>query len=265
MLIVIFHFLFGLSEVNSQSIFDKFEKFLVSKKIQISYGIQSGWYKESTIHFVQNRYNRDILIHDVNATDKNNFQFLLDGQFSVNQFKINVEINLSDNYSFLFLTSHLGYHVDINREYYKIGLWNDERISNSKNLSEFFQDLEHSNGINPINLGIRRRINFSKNKTINSNLEFGILPNIGILYTATQAKIINPNNEIEVYNLGNKLAGYNYGIEVDFRFYIKSHWMIGFNFNYFHMRVRKARLEKKAYVNQNIIGSNFGINFGYRI
>lgn len=264
-LFIIFYFSFGISNVNSQSVFDKIESFLVSRNFQLSYGVQSAWYKESTIHFIQERYNRDLLIHDVRAVDKIDFNSLSNAQLTVSQFKVNIEFDLSERYSFFIFTSHIGYHADVQRNYYKIGLWDNERVSNSDNLSEHFEDLEHSNGINPLNIGIRRRISLLNKKTSKHQLEFGISSNVGIIYTATQAKIKNPDNEIEVYNLGNKLAGYNYGIESDLRLYIKGRWMVGLNFNYFHMRVRKAKLENNAHVSHNIIGSNFGINIGFRI
>jgi len=152
----------------------------------------------------------------------------------------------------------------VDREYYRIGLWDNEAVSNREILSNHFKKLEHSNGINNINFGVRRRFNIQKLESTNFKVELGFTPSIGIIYTATQGKVINPDGSLEVYNPGNKLGGYNHGLETDLRFYIKKHWLIGLNFNYFHLRIRKAKLEKGAYINQNIIGSNYGISFGYK-
>ena len=263
-LILLFLFLTGINEIEGQSIFDKFEKILLSKRLQLSYGVQSSWYKESHIHFIQERYERDLIVQDVRAVDRANLFFLVRGQLGINQYNINVEIDLSNKYSLSLFTTHLGYHVNVDKEYYKIGTWNGAHITNELNLKNYISALEHSNGINTWNIGIRRRFQTKETTSNWVSFEFGIKPNIGILSTATQGEIINPDGAIEKYNPGNSIAGYNYGGEIDFRIYFKKHWLLSINLNYFQMHILKAQLEKEAYVKQNLIGSHFGVNLGYK-
>ena len=262
--LVVFFLFAGSVTINAQSIFDKFEQFLVSKKLQLSYGVQSSWYKESQIHFVQKKYNRDLRIHDVRAKDRGFLSFLLKGEFGVTQFKINTEVELSPKYSFAVFLNHMGYHVDVDKDYYKLGVWNNESISNREELSNDFVELEHSNGINIWNVGVLRRIKLSKDDSKLLNFEFGFMPNIGLVSTATQAVIYNPDGEIERYNPGNKLAGFNYGLEIVLRAYIKKHYFFGANFNYFQMHIKRAKLDVDAYVEQELRGSSYGINIGYK-
>lgn len=249
---------------NAQSVFDKFENFLVSKKLQLSYGVQSSWYKESQIHFVQEKYNRDVRIHDLKADDRGFFSFLLKGELGVTQYKISTEVELSPKYSLALFLNHMGYHVDVDRDYYTLGLWNNEAVSIREKLSNNFLELEHSNGINIWNIGVLRRIKFSKDDSKKLNFEFGFMPNIGLVSTATQAVLYNPDGEIERYNPGNKLAGYNYGLEIVLRTYIRKHYFIGLNFNYFQMQIKKAKLDVDAFVEQELRGSTYGINIGYK-
>ncbi len=256
-------FLFtGITEMNAQSIFDKFEHFLSSKRLQLSYGVQSSWYRESHIHFIQEKYERDLVIFDVHAIDRENLSFLLKGEFGVNQYKINLAIDLSDKYSLSAFVTHLGYHVKVDKEYYKIGTWNGMHISNEDNLKNYITALEHSNGINSWNVGIRRRFKIKQNNWI--GLEAGIKPNIGLLAVATQGEVINPYGVAERYDKGNKIGGYNYGGEIDLSIYIKQHWMLELNLNYFQMHVKKALLDEEAYVKQNLVGSHYGLSVGYK-
>lgn len=262
--LIMFALIIGSVNINAQSVFDKFENFLVSKRLQLSYGVQSSWYKESQIHFIQKKYNRNLRIYDVLANDRGFLSFLLKGEVGVTQYKLSAEIDVSPKYSVAFFLNHMGYHVDVERNYYKLGTWDNESISNRERLSNDFIELEHSNGINIWNFGVLRRIKFTKDDSKAINFEVGFMPNIGLVSTATQAVVFNPSGEIERYNPGNKLAGYNYGVELVLRIYLKKHYFVGLNFNYFQMQIKHARLDADAHVEQELRGSTYGINIGYK-
>ena len=259
-----FFLVIGSISTDAQSVLDKFENFLVSKRLQLSYGVQSSWYKESQIHFVQEKYGRDVRIHSVRAKDRGFLSFLFKGEFGVTQFKINAEIDLSPKYTLAIFLNHMGYHVDVDRDYYKLGLWNSESISIREKLSNDFLTLEHSNGINIWNIGALRKIKLTKDDERLLDFEFGFMPNIGLVSTATQGVIYNPDGEIEKYDPGNKLAGFNYGLEIVLRAYFKKHYFIGANFNYFQMRIKRANLDVDAYVEEELRGSTYGMNIGYK-
>ncbi len=257
-------FTLGTTNSEAQSIFDRFEKFLVSRNLQLSYGVQASIYKNSNIHFVQEKYGRNLMIHHVSAKDRNYSSSLLKGEFGVVQFKVNAEIDLSPNYSFVFTGTHLAYHVDVNKAYYQLGTWNNEHVSANELLNKDFEQLEHSNGINLINIALKRRIRLTKDEDRTFKFELGLMPNVGLLFAATQASVFNPDGIIERYDPGNELAGYNYGIESVYRVYIKQHFLVGLNINYFLMEVIHAELEPTSYVEQQIRGVNYGLNVGYR-
>lgn len=248
-----------------QSIFDKIENSLSDKHFQINYGLQLAWYKISNIHFVQEQYDRDLEYQYVSATANNITTSFLKGELEKTpQFRVNFGIDLSENYSLLLSATHLSYNVDVDKSYYRRGIWNGQMVSDTLYFQDDFRKLEHSNGINIWNIGVQRKIRLEAKKWEAIYFEVGLKPHVGLVYTASQGEIKNPNDQYEHYDPGNSLAGFNYAFETTFTMVIKKHWLIKINSNYFEMFIKRAKLEDDAYIEQRLRGSNYGLSLGYK-
>ena len=250
--------------VKAQSFFDKAEKYLIENNLQVSYGIQSAWYKYSNIRYINEEHNSDIYYQSVLADDDPQLDFIKKGQAGVVQFRIKVGIKLSDKYSVNFLGTHLTYKIKVEEEYYAIGTFNGIFNSGDLLFSNHFQKLEHSNGINIWSLGITRSFNFTIPKLNNVSFELGLTPNIGLVGTASQAVLINPNRVEERYDPENSLAGYSIAGDFSFVSIIRNHYLVTLNFNYFQLQIEKAKLTDSAFLRHRIRGYNWGLNLGYR-
>jgi len=264
-LLVSFLFIIPIQSIYTQSIFDRFEQYLKARHFQVSYGPQLSFFKKSHIRFVQPKYQRDLTIHLARNLDDPRIRAFFRGEFGVNQFQVNLGMDLSKNYSVHLAIHHITYKVDVNRNYYALGTWDGIHIADSINMRQTFESLEHSNGINLWNIGLKRNIKlpFLSNASIESSL--GFMPGIGIVLTATQGKIINPNGQFERFDPGNSLAGFNYSLETSFTVLFKKHYFIFANLHYFQLAIFKAKLDKHSYVNQQLRGSNYGIGLGIKL
>lgn len=261
-----FIILMGLSnEGISQSVFDKFEKWLGQKHFQITYGPQIAWYKNSHLTFVQEEYDRNIIFQDVKAKDDPSLDFLLKkGEFGVEQFRVAFGIELSKNYSVQIVATHLTYLVQVENDYYRNGLWNGQKESNTFYFRDDFAKLEHSNGINIWNIGVQRNIWLTRSDSSNFRVSIGIMPKIGAILTATQAEVRNPTGIFEHFDPGNNLAGFDYSLDFSLRFLFFQHFQLTGNLNYFQFLIDKAKLSNSSYVSQKLRGYNWGINMGWR-
>jgi len=246
--------------LKSQSIFDKVEQKLINN-LSISVGAQFTWYKNSNIHFVQTDYERNFIIHDAKATGRGRFNEFFKGKFGCSQYRIDLSYRLSQKYLLQLEVTHLDYLVDLGRTYYQLGEWDGERINEISDLTKKFTLLEHSNGINIWKFGLLRQFAFSKSNKISLKSGF----QFGIVMSATQANIYSPYNDLEMYDPGNKFAGFNYSFHSELIFRMNKRIDIYFNFTYFQMNLNKALINEDSYVSQSIGGSNSGINIRYRI
>ena len=250
--------------VSAQSIFDKFEKILKDQNLEINYGPQETWYKRSYITYVHPKYDRDIEFQSVYGHGNDDLDFILKGEFGVPQYKVDIGIDLSENYSLLLMASHLTYEVDVEQKYYRIGEWNGFQVSDSIYLKDDITRLEHSNGMNIWNFGIERKFHIGFKDNEHLDLFYGLTPNVGLVFTASQGSIKNPSNIFEHYNQGNGLSGFNYSLQSDIQLLFKKHYQLRINLNYFQMIIMKAKLHKEAYLTHKLRGFNYGISLGYK-
>lgn len=262
-----FHCLFFIivsAPITAQSTFDKFEQFLKEKNFEINYGPQETWYKRSYIQYIHPKYDRNIELQSVHGHGNDDLDFIFKGEFGVPQYRIDFGIQLSENYSLTVMASHLTYEVDVEQTYYRIGVWNGDAVSDSIFLKNNITRLEHSNGMNIWNIGLERKIQLGFKENQNLNLHLGFTPNVGLVFTASQGSILNPDLIWEHYNQGNALSGVNYALNTDIQLLIKEHFQIRINLNYFQMIISKARLNSDAYLKHKLRGCNYGASFGYR-
>ena len=250
---------------SAQSIFDKLESKLKESNFEINYGPQDTWYKRSYIRYVHPRYNRDVEFQSVYGHGNDDLDFIFEGEFGVPQYKIDFGIDLSENYSLMVMATHLTYEVDVDHTYYRIGEWNGNHVSDSLFLRDDVTRLEHSNGMNIWNVGVERKIRLGFKNSPNINLDLGLRPNIGLVFTASQGSIRNPNNIFEHYNQGNSLSGFNYSFNTDIQLVFKEHFLLSFNLNYFQMIIIQAKLSNDgAYLKHHLRGFNYGASLGYK-
>jgi len=248
----------------SQSIFDKVEKYLKDKKFEISYGPQDVWFKRSYVRYVHPEYGRDIEFQSVYGHGNDDLDFLFKGEFGVPMYTIDFGFDLSENYSLIVRASHLTYEVDVDQTYYRIGKWNGANVSDSIYLRNHISRLEHSNGMNIWNLGVRRNFNIGFKENENLDLSYAVTPNVGLVFTASQGSILNPEGIWEHYNQGNAISGYNYAVNNELEVTIKKHLLFKLNLNYFQMIINKALLTDGAYLKHKLRGLNYGLAFGYK-
>lgn len=253
-----------LTPSSAQSPFDKLEHFLKEKNFEVTYGPQDTWYKKSFITYVHPEYKRNLEFQSVYGYGNDDLDFLLKGEFGVPQYKIEFGIDLSEKYSLFIIASHLTYEVDVNKTYYRIGEWNGFPVSDSIYLRDDITKLEHSNGMNIWNVGVKRKIPIGFKGKENIDLNYTVTPNVGLVFTASQASIKNPANNIEHYNRHNSISGLNYAINSEIQLVFKKHFQFAINLNYFQMIILKAKLTGDAYLKHQLRGLNYGASIGYR-
>lgn len=251
-------------QVLAQTIFDKFEDFIIERNLEIHYGPQWTWYKQSDIRYVDPKYGRDINFQSTKGQNNNEKDFVLWGEIGVPQHRWDVGINLSERYMMSIMATHFTYEVDVDRTYYRLGTWNGQAVSDSIFMRDDFDKLEHSNGINTYNIGIGRKFNLAFKNNEKHNLSMILKPNIGILYTASQGSIKNPDGIMEHYNQNNSVSGFNYGFTTEFKLHLFKHFNLGINYNYFQLWMANAKLHETAYIKQELRGFNYGFFVGYQ-
>lgn len=246
----------------AQSIFDKAENWLVSHHATLSYGPQFSWYKYSHMQVVQPAHDRNLNILYVEGQQTDNFEALKRGELSTAQSKLSFSAELSEKYSLQLFTAHLNYDAILDKKYKARGTWNGTSITSEILLSDYFNLLQHSNGLNFWNLGVQRKWDIIDKDKV--DWSFAMMPNAGAVLTATQAEILN-NGNIEYYDPLNKLSGFCLGGELSTKATFYHHWQLGLNFNMFQSYLLKARLDDEAYLSQRIRGSHYGALIAYRL
>ncbi|MEL6256144.1 MAG: hypothetical protein AAFR87_29335 [Bacteroidota bacterium] len=257
-------FLPNYPTLSAQSIFDKAEAWLKENHLQITYAHQLAWFKESHITFVQPEYGRDIIFENVKARDNPQSFSIARGEIGTSQFRVNIGLELSRKYSVFFSGTHLNYIVLTDNEYYRNGIWNGERVSGRVRLEDYFAKLEHSNGLNTYNLGLKRNFWISTDSTRNLQWALSVMPQVGAVFTGTQAGVYNSQRVYEHYDPGNIIAGYNYALDFASSWIFLNHLELAVNLNYFQMLIRRAKLSEDSYVRQKLRGFQYGLGLGYR-
>lgn len=245
---------------NCQSFFDDIESHL-KDKISFSFGVQLTYFKDSHIYFEQSQYDRKLHILDVKGNGRIRFDTFIKGEIGTTQYRMDLKYKLNPKYSIQLEWVHLDYFVDLDREYYQRGTWNNERVNYTGDLTSKFTLIEHSNGINILKLGLGRKILFDPA----SKFELSTGLQLGLVYSGTQANIYSPFDDIEKFDAGNTFVGANYSSNSEFGYRISSRLSIFFNFTYFQMNLNNALIDKGSFVSQKLSGSNYGLNIRFSI
>lgn len=208
-----------------------------------TWGYNWSWYSNSDIKFEGENYNFEL--KSVEATDRQT-PFTFEKYFRFNsitipQYNLRLGYYFKTNFSVSIGIDHMKY-VARSGQAVKIsgiiensgtiydGVYNNKTVL----LEEFFLEFEHTDGLNFINVEIRRFDDlFALHKSIKMNLFYGT--GIGFIYPKTNSLLLN-NDRYDQFNL----AGYGL------------HALFGVGFTFFKHLIIKTEL-KGGYVNMSNI------------
>ncbi len=234
----------------SQSVSDKLN-FNNKGKLFISWGWNRAAYTRSDIHFKGDKY--DFVLKDVVAKDRPSnlsLNYINPTKMTIPQYNFRIGYYFNPKYSISFGFDHMKYvmkqdqTVRISGNIDESGTGYDKSYYNDPiNLTSDFLQFEHTNGLNYLNLELRRTdylfnpdfLHF-KNVDINYVEGFGL----GVLYPKSDVTLLNYERNDQWH-----LAGYGLGV------------VGGLNIKFFKRFFVQGEL-KGGYINlPNIITSNF--------
>jgi hypothetical protein len=178
------------------------------------WGWNVSWYGKSDINFKGKDY--DFTLFDVRAKDRQTpfsiNKFLNPLNATIPQFNFRVGYYFNDNYSVSIGVDHMKYVMVQNQQ-----VLIDGTISNTsttydgsyKNepiiLVEDFLQFEHTNGLNYINVDVRRDFNLINNKSITLDALAGV--GLGVLLPKTNTTLLNNERYDEFHLSGYGLNG----------------------------------------------------------
>ena len=204
--------------------------------IFLSWGWNSGWYTDSDIHFTSDSY--DFILSDVVATDRQT-PFGLDPYFhpakiTIPQTNFRLGYFFRDRWNISLGFDHMKYvlkqdqfvsisgEINTGNTFYD-GTYQDEQIQ----LSGDFIQYEHTDGLNYINVEIRRIHQLTNNNFLNINAITGM--GIGFLMPRTRTYLLGNFNR-DAYKLSGyglaPLVGLN--LEIGKWFFLQSEYKMGY-------------------------------------
>lgn len=219
----------------SQNMFSKTQE---NKKgsLYAYWGWNRGWYSNSDIHFTGNDYDfqlDNVVAHDRQSTFDVD-TYLNPMNISIPQYNFRVGYFINDNYDISFGVDHMKYVVDsfqtvqINGNIANSGTGYDGIYNNDDIiLAKDFLQLEHTDGLNYVNLEFRRfdEVYRYKNASLNLTEGFGA----GILFPRTAATLLNKKSHDEFHVAGFGLGGV-VAANITFynHFFIQSEFKLGY-------------------------------------
>lgn len=205
-------------------------------KLYFYWGWNWDWYSHSNIHYTGDQYDFNLL--DVAALDKpKKFSFgayFNPGVATIPQYNFRIGYFISDHLSVSLGTDHMKYvvtpdqvvsisgYIEDSETVYD-GVYSEEDIA----LSTDFLQLEHTDGLNYINVDVRRFDNLFNWGKISINLTEGL--GGGVLLPKTNSTLLNYDTYDEFH-----LAGYGFsglvGLNLTFfkNFFLQSEFKAGY-------------------------------------
>ncbi len=191
-----------------------------------------GWnreaYTNSDIHFQGTNY--DFTLQDVQAKDRQS-PFAFDTYFksiTIPQYNLRIGYFLTEKYSISFGVDHMKYVMVSTQNTTIDGNIYETKYSKSPFLIDTnFLRFEHTDGLNYLNLEVRRQHKFYQYKKININFIEGI--GAGILLPRTNTMLLN-NPRYDQFHLSGFALGAMVGLNVEFwnRFFIQAEGKTGY-------------------------------------
>ncbi len=233
----------------------------------IYWGWNRGWFTNSDISFTGDGY--DFVLHDVVANDRQS-EFGWDPYFKIDritipQYNLRLGYFFNHNYSVSLGVDHMKY-VMVQYQTVKIdgeisntntpynGSYNNDDIIVGNDLLLF----EHTDGLNYINIEVRRYDELYRYKKVSINITegFGFGPLIPKTNATLLSKERNDNFHLAGFGLG-AVAGLN--IKFWNHFFIQSEFKVGY-INMPSIRTTKSEVDKAK---QDFFFSQLNILFGF--
>lgn len=238
-------------------------KWFKSHQFTISAGYFRANFKKQDLLVVSPEYNSSIRFFDVQSKDISYFGNIKDFQITATQHRVNFSANFKHNFQLGLSISHINYEAITSNHYRAQGKWNGKHINDTVKMSRYVKALYHTNGLNLWNLTFKKIIPlYKKNEKLNLFLTLGT--HLGASITSSEIEIKDTvAGKYLYYTPGNKLAGYNLGLNSSLELILFKHYLIqpfwDWSFTYLH----KAKFDD-GYVRQKIYVNYFGLNVGYR-
>jgi hypothetical protein len=218
--ILAFFFLLLGSVIHAQEVVNKIEISKAKSKFYISWGWNRGWFTKSDFHFVGKDY--DFTLYGVRAKDRQSHvsfdTYLNPKNITIPQYNFKAGYFINKHYDLSFGIDHMKYVVQQNQEVIisgnisKTGTSYDKNYSNETiKLKEDFLKLEHTDGLNYANFGLRRSDEIFNIKHLQIFISEGI--EAGVLVPKTDASLLNKMRNNEWHLAGYGLA-LNFGINL---------------------------------------------------
>lgn len=199
-----------------------------------------GWnvsgYSKADIHFKGADYDftLDKVVAKHRPTKLNAGKYLNPTKITIPQYNFRLGYYVNDNYNISFGFDHMKYVVQANQSV-KIsghidnvetgyeGVYNNDDI----NIEEGFLELEHTDGLNYLNIELRRLDQFYSRKNLNLNIVKGA--GAGLMFPRTDATLFNNPRHDKFHVAGYGLAGV-LGLNASIRkhFFIQTEFKSGF-------------------------------------
>lgn len=171
-------------------------------KIFVSWGWNKGAFTRSDIHFKGNDYN--FTLKDVVAKDRQtgfSLRYFNPTKITIPQYNFRIGYYINSKYSISFGFDHMKYvmkqdqTVKINGAISGSGTEYDGTYNNDPvKLTGDFLKFEHTNGLNFLNLEVRRMDNLINNKSLKiKNIDISVIEGIGagVLYPKSDVTLLN--------------------------------------------------------------------------
>ena len=171
-------------------------------KIFVSWGWNKSAFTRSDIHFKGNEYN--FTLKDVVAKDRQtafSLRYFNPTKITIPQYNFRIGYYINSKYSISFGFDHMKYvmkqdqTVKINGAISSSGTEYDGTYNNDPiKLTGDFLRFEHTNGLNFLNLEVRRMDNLFNNKSLKiKNIDINVIEGIGagVLYPKSDVTLLN--------------------------------------------------------------------------
>jgi len=233
------------------------------------WGWNRGWFTNSDITFTGDNY--DFTLDNVVATDRQS-PFAWDPYFKINrltipQYNFRLGYFFNENYTISIGVDHMKYvmvakqkvnitgQIDSTGTIYD-GVYNNDEIV----MADDFLLYEHTDGLNYINIELRRFDELFRFKKVTINLTEGF--GAGVLIPKTNATLLN-NERHDDFHLAGFGLGAVVGVNITFykRFFIQSEFKVGY-INMPDIRTTSYTIDKAS---QDFFYSQLMVVFGFSI
>jgi hypothetical protein len=191
--------------------------------LYVYWGWNRGWYSNSDINFTGTDY--DFTLHDVVAKDRqspiNADTYLNPANMTIPQYNFRIGYFINDNYDLSFGIDHMKYVVEspqdvtISGNISNTGTEYDGTYNNDDiTIEDGLLALEHTDGLNYVNIELHRFDEIYAIKHISINLTEGL--GVGVMIPKTNATLLNFENHDEFHLAG---FGINGMVALNFTFF----------------------------------------------